>query len=262
METDMFYQSNRLITAAALLLSGLTLSVQAADINSVQQATVHTLQKEQSAQQTTDKWTEEKRALVNDILDQKTRLQWNRYQNDKYRTYIERKQVEVAELQTRKEKMRQLRMALEPYLDQVLIRLEEFVAADRPFLKEERSARLDFLRRSLTDPELSLGEKLRRVLEGLKIEAEYGNHIEVTSEKLDLDGQNTLVSMLRLGRVGLFYITKDGKNLGMWDTHNKQWVHLEDRYAAPLQLTMDIVERRRAAELVELPLTQNYPDRS
>lgn len=253
----MLKRSNRLITAMALLLGGLAVSAQAADIDAARQATVQTLQQEQRTQRTADAWSEEKQALVNDILDQKTRLQWNRYQNDKYRQYIERKQAEVEELQARKEKMRQLRMALEPYLDQMLAQLRQFIAADLPFLTRERADRLDFLRASLTDPELALGEKLRRVLEGLKVEAEYGNHIEVTAEKLDLDGQSILVDMLRLGRVGLYFITKDGMNLGMWDTANKQWVHLDDRFAAPLRLTMDIVERRRAAELVELPLTRN-----
>jgi len=252
----MFYRSNWLTTIVALMLCGLAVSAPAADIESVRKSTVNTLQKEQKTQRAADGWSEEKQALVNDILDQKTRLQWNRYQNDKYQQYIERKQADVAELQAQKEKMRQLRMALEPYLDQALGQLQQFVAEDLPFLPEERSARIDFLRSSLTDPELALGEKLRRVLEGLKVEAEYGNHIEVTSEKVDLDGQNTLVNMLRLGRVGLFYITKDGRNLGRWDTQNRQWEHLDDHYAAPLQLTMDIVERRRAAELVELPLTQ------
>lgn len=258
----MFKRSHRLMAAVALLLGGLTVSGRAADIESVQQATVTSLRQEQTTQRTADTWSEKKQTLVNDILDQKTRLQWNRYQNDKYRQYIARKKAAVAELRARKEKMRQLRMALEPYLDQVLAGLEQFVAADLPFLARERSTRIAFLRRTLTDPELALGEKLRRVLEGLKVEAEYGNSIEVSSEKLDLDGQSTLVNVLRLGRVGLFYVTKDGMNLGMWNTRTGQWTHLDERFAAPLQLTMDIVERRRAAELVELPLTQADPDRS
>lgn len=258
----MFTRSHRLMAAVALLLSGLAVSARAADVETVQQATVTSLQQEQKVQRTADRWSEQKQALVNDILDQKTRLQWNRYQNDKYRQYIERKKAAVAELRARKEKMQQLRMALEPYLDQVLARLEQFVAGDLPFLAQERSTRIAFLRRSLTDPELALGEKLRRVLEGLKVEAEYGNSIEVSAEKIDLDGQSTLVNVLRLGRVGLFYITKDGMNLGMWNTRTGGWVHLDERFAAPLQLTMDIVERRRAAELVELPLMPADGDRS
>lgn len=239
---------------AGLLLFGLATSSVAADIQSVQRRTLDTLQQEQEAQQLADRWGKDKLALVNDILDQKTRLQWNRYQHRQYQQYIETKKAEIVELQAQKKKMQQLRMTLEPYLERTLAKLEVFVQADLPFLPEERADRLRYLRSSLRDPELALGEKLRRTLEGLKIEAEYGNHIEVTSEKLDLDGQTTLVSVLRLGRTALFYLAQDGKQLGMWNPADKGWTDLDEEYAASLKLTMDVAERKRAAELVELPL--------
>jgi hypothetical protein len=240
--------------AVGLLLFGLATSSVAADIQSVQRTTLDSLHQEQQAQQLADRWGEEKLALVNDILDQKTRLQWNRYQNGQYRQYIETKNAEIEELQAQKKKMQQLRMTLEPYLERTLAELESFVQADLPFLPEERADRLRYLRSSLGDPELALGEKLRRILEGLKVEADYGNHIEVTSEKLDLDGQATLVSVLRLGRTALFYLAKDGGQLGMWNPVGGGWSELDEEYAASLQLTMDVVQRKRAAELVELPL--------
>ncbi|MEZ4601034.1 MAG: DUF3450 domain-containing protein [Syntrophotaleaceae bacterium] len=239
-----------------VVLSLLCVATQAAavDVDSVQEATVSALAREQKSQQQTDSWSAEKQALANSILDQKTRLQWNRYQNRQYQEYIKLKEEQLVALREQKESMRQLRMALEPYLDQVLDNLARFAAADLPFLPEERADRLAFLRESLGDPELALGEKLRRILEGLKVEAEYGNHIEVTSEKLELEGQSTQVEVLRLGRVGLFYLTKDGTSPGVWNAAGKSWVRLEEKYAAPLRSTMDIVERKRAAELVELPL--------
>lgn len=79
----------------------------------------------------------------------------------------------------------------------------------------------------------------------------------MTSEKLDLQGQTTLVSVLRLGRTELFYLTKDGGQPGMWSPGDESWVELDTDFATALQTTMDIVERKRAAELIELPLKRD-----
>lgn len=146
------------LVAVGLALSGLTTAAVAANIETVQQTTVKTLQREQQAQKMAERWGQEKLTLVNDILDQKTRLQWNRYQNNQYRQYISAKKAEIAELRAQKDKMQQLRMALEPYLDQTLNELTAHVQQDLPFLAEERADRLRFLRASLGDPELALGE--------------------------------------------------------------------------------------------------------
>lgn len=250
----MLHRTMLLHLVVVLALSGLASPSGAADIQSVQNSTLTTLQQEQKSQKETDQWSNEKQALANEILEQKTRLQWDRYQNTKYQEYIERKKADIAELQRQKEKMQQLRMALEPYLDETLQRLEAFVASDLPFLAQERADRLHFLTDSLADPDLDLSEKLRRVLEGLKAEADYGNNIEVTSEKLELEGGETQVDVLRLGRVALFYMTRDGRNLGRWDASKKSWVAIDRDYASSLQLAMDIAAHKRAAELVELPL--------
>ncbi len=239
---------------AVLICFYITVSSRAADINSVRNSTVNNLKTEQDSQKNTDKWYDEKQKLVNDILEQKTKFQWNIYQNKKYRQYIERKRDDVAELQRQKEKMQQLRMSLEPYLDATVQNLKGFVATDLPFLSEERSDRINFLKDSLSDPELALSEKLRRVLEALKVEAQYGNNIEVTSEKLNLHGKEILVDMLRLGRVALFYLTRDDKNIGMWDRDKKSWIPIGRHYTSDLRLAMDVAQHKRAAELVKLPL--------
>ena len=56
----------------------------------------------------------------------------------------------------------------------MLRRLEESVARDLPFLTEERSLRLASLRQELVRPDIAGAEKLRRLLEALQIEAQYG----------------------------------------------------------------------------------------
>jgi len=52
--------------------------------------------------------------------------------------------------------------------------LDKFVAEDLPFLKEERTQRVEILKHLLTDPQTGVAEKYRRILEAYQIEADYG----------------------------------------------------------------------------------------
>ena len=226
----------------------------AATATQLQQQSQQALQQEIATQQQVDHWSEAKQALVNELLDQKTQLEWNRFQNKKFRQYIDHKRGTIADLKRQKEQMGMLRKQLEPFLDSSIEDLQTAIAADLPFLPQERQERQAFLARSLTDPELSLSEKLRRVLEALQVEADYGNSVEVTEETLPLDGEATMVQILRLGRTGLFYLSLDGENIGRWDPKRAQWVPLDAAFKPAVQTTIDVIRQKRAAELVDLPL--------
>ncbi len=71
-------------------------------------------------------------------------------------------------------------------MDEWLMRLEEFVKKDLPFLPEERERRLKFLKDSLNDYHLGLDEKTRRLLESLQAEAGYGEDVEKSEGSIQL----------------------------------------------------------------------------
>ncbi len=180
-----------------------------------------------------------------------------KYQNKEYARYIKQKKESLAKLSNRKEELRVLRMKLAPYLEQTVKRMESVLAAVLPFLPDERQDRHRFLEKSLSDYGVDLSERLRRVLKGLEVEAGYGDGVEVTDRELMIKGKKTLVRVLRLGRIALFYVTGDGTLAGKWDRDSKSWQSLEKKYGRVIVKTMDIVEQKRAVEFVDLPLPED-----
>ncbi len=216
---------------------------------------------ETAAQAKYEEWRTEKETLSAEIRDLKATDAWLEFQIRKYRTYVSEQQKVLAELARRKQETTRLRRELEPFLETIVRRLEEAVAADLPFLGEERTRRIAFLKRSLADYHLGLGEKLRRVLEALRVEAEYGRTVERTEETLDLNGTQTRVRLLRLGRIALFYQSGDGA-VGIWDAESGDWRQLDATYALTLRHACDMAERKRAVELLALPVSRPTPVRT
>lgn len=209
---------------------------------------------EQASQRLADQWAQKKQELLREVRDLKTRTAWLEFQRDKYQAYIETQHQSIAELTRRKAELRTVRDELEPFLTRLVDRLGAFVAADLPMLAEERAQRVAFLRASLADYHLSLSEKLRRVLEALQIEADYGKSVERIDTSIPLDGVQTRVTLLHLGRLALFYTTADGARMGRWDPAGKTWVDLDEKYRRELRHALEMANRRRTVELLRLPV--------
>lgn len=215
------------------------------------------LEAEASTQEEVDAWHEEKQEIVDRILHMKTRLRWLRYQNNKHVSYIAQQKKNLTELANRGEVLGTLRMKLAPYLDETLTRLKSAVAADRPFLPQERHDRLRFLDKSLSAYDVDLSERLRRVLQALEVEAGYGDSVEVRDRQVSVKGDKTLVRVLRLGRIALFYLIGDGAGVGKWDPDSGSWQPLPQEYGSTILKTMDMVSQKRAVEFVDLPLAMD-----
>lgn len=139
-------------------------------------------------------------------------------------------------------------------LRKVLGRLETRVEAGLPFLLRERGARLDYLRELLDDEGVTLGEKYRRIMEAVLIEAEYAGSVEVYQETVTVQGDELTVNVLRVGSGALFYQSPDGLNVGRFSRDNRLWESLPDKYVSNITRAMEIARHQRAAEIVELPL--------
>lgn len=209
---------------------------------------------ESRAQAEYQQWADDRETLSAEVRDMKAMDDWLEFQNRKYKKYVKRQEAAIAELERRKEEAKRIRRELEPFLESVVTQLEAFVAEDLPFLAEERAQRLKFLHESLDDYHLQLSEKLRRVFEVLLVETEYGRSVSTETGQLDLDGSSTRVAFFRLGRTALFYQTADGSEAGMWDRQAKGWRPLDANFARTLQLARDMAGRKRAVELLRLPL--------
>jgi hypothetical protein len=107
-----------------------------------------------------------------------------------------------------------------PLAQRMLESLETFINLDTPFSIEERTNRIDLVRSSLAKPKVTASEQVRQVLEAYNIEAEYGRKIDTYESSLS-DG--TVVNILVIGRIGMFYQTKDEQSSGRWNNDTASW---------------------------------------
>lgn len=221
---------------------------------SVQRKVSKAIDREAKAQKKADDWSWDKRDLVDEIRDLKTRVTWLQYQEEKHEIYIVRVKKNIADLEFKKAEALKVREQLDPFLEKVVTRLAVFVAEDLPFLLDERQRRISFLKDSLNDYQLLLSEKLRRVFEGVQVETLYGKMVTSTDTTLNLGGSDTQVSLLRLGRVAMYYLSLDGTQVGRWNDETKDWETLDEDFVRPIRRVLEMAERKRSVELIELPL--------
>ncbi len=138
----------------------------------------HAIRQGQASQSQAEAWTKQSEAYLNEIRELRNRKRWLSHQQDKYQIYVQKQQETITELERKKKETEKIKMSLEPFLDELFTRLEEFVKNDLPFLPEERQKRLEFLKDSLDNYHIGLDEKTRRVLEAIQVEAGYGGTVE------------------------------------------------------------------------------------
>ncbi len=220
----------------------------------LQKSVTQTIAADQKAQEKAQSWAEERSAILSEIRELKRLKRWTAHQREKYQIYIQKQEDAIAELKRRQKAAKQIRMELAPYLDTVYERLASFVNADLPFLPGERQKRLTFLQEALNDYHLGLDEKTRQVLEALEAEAGYGGSSERSQGTIPINGVSTQVELLRLGRVGLYYRSLDGRQIGWFDPDADAWQPLPQKYRRELKWAMEMAEKKRTPELLSLPV--------
>lgn len=141
-----------------------------------------------------------------------------------------------------------------PFLEELLSRLREVSSDGPPFLAKERAARLVKMEEMMVDPEVSIGEKYRRLMEALQIEAEYGFTTEVYQQEIETDAGLLLVDIFRLGRLNLFYISLDGQGCGFYNEAAGTWQPLADTWLRPITAAIAMVRKEQPVDFVDLPL--------
>ena len=90
---------------------------------------------------------------------------------------------------------------------------------------------------------------------GLQPEAQYGRMVEAEEDvTLNLNGIETQVTVLRLGRLEKYYLTIDGRQVGMWNKKAEKWEALPEDQLKHVKLAVLIALQKKQLEMVELPL--------
>jgi hypothetical protein len=138
-----------------------------------------------------------------------------------------------------------------PLAQRMLESLESFISLDTPFRVEERQNRVDLVRASLAKPKVTASEQVRQVLEAYNIEAEYGRKIDTYEDTL-ADG--TVVNILVIGRVGMFYQTKDEQNSGRWNNVSGSWDELPGSYRKPIRNGIRMAKKLAPTDMLMMPV--------
>lgn len=247
----------RILLTMALLMLGSSLVVGQNTPKEVHKKVSNTISAEAKVQEKADEWNWRKQPIIDEIRDLKIHTTWLKYRQEKNRIYIKEAKENISILEEKKAELNKLRENLEPHLEIVIDRLDAFIGQDIPFFPKERQDRIDSLRTSMNKYNIPLSEKLRRVFEaGLQIEAnDYGRMIAPWEDQtLNLKGANTEVTILCLGRIGMIYLSHDQKHVGRWNQKTEQWEALPEDLIRDVRKALDMAQRKRGAEIVELPI--------
>lgn len=152
------------------------------------------------------------------LIDQFEQLQAEQKQLQQQRQdlqeYIDATQARIATKEKQLADIEQISSQIQPFLEEMLTLLKMQVSDGYPFLHNEQEKRIDNLDHLMIDPDISVSEKYRKIMEAFWVEAEYGTTIETYQETITIDGQTLLVDIFRLGRFSLFYQSLDRKHCG------------------------------------------------
>ena len=180
--------------------------------------------------------------------------------NDNMRQLLASQAAEKARLAQELTEIEVVRRSVVPLMVEMVDVLEQFIDLDQPMLKDERLARLDELKKNLTRSDVEIAERYRRVIEAYQIEADYGQTIEAYEGPLTLADRELTVDYLRVGRVGLYYLSLDRETGGIWDPVANDWVALADSQLDALDFAVRVARKQAPPNLVPLPLwTREMP---
>lgn len=174
--------------------------------------------------------------------------------NLQLRELVAAQRQELAGYQAQLDGIERTQQAVTPQMRRMVEVLGEFIAADLPFLPEERADRLAQLQDLLPRADVSLAEKYRRILEAYQVESDYGRTLEAWRGELAGDAGARSVEFLRLGRSMLYYQTLDGHESGWWDPRSHSWQPLDGSARRPLRQAIAIARLEQAPALLELPV--------
>jgi len=162
--------------------------------------------------------------------------------------------TEMEDLNASMDKVSVIERQITPLMIRMITGLEQFVSLDVPFLKEERAKRIASLKSMMDRADINSSEKFRRLLEAYQVEVDYGRTIEAYTALLSVEGQEREVDFLRIGRLELIYLTRDGKKAGSWDQQTKSFVVLPDSTISQISKGLRIARKQLAPDMLTLPV--------
>jgi len=213
------------------------------------------MQRSQLSQKKIDGLADKTQAMASDYSATLRKIQSLNIYNAQLDKVISSQRDEISSLNKQLKDIDVTQKEIVPLILKMLDTLEQFIELDLPFLVTERSNRIQMLRKLLDRGDISISEKYRRVIEAYQIETEYGRTIEAYEDSLPASEHKRTVELLRIGRLGLFYLSLDGNEVGYWDKTQKTWVKLENHMRRSISDGIRIAKKQAAPDLLVLPVS-------
>ena len=69
-----------------------------------------------------------------------------------------------------------------------------------------------------------------------------------------IDGQEIVANVLVIGRIGMFYQTKDERTSGIWDKDANDWVELDSGYRTAIRDGIRMAKKLAPTDMLMLPV--------
>ena len=205
------------------------------------------------SQQTINTQVDQTQELSNQYAQALAELDsFNKY-NEQLQVQVNGQQEEIASIQTQLVEIETTNREVLPLMERMVATLDQLVAADIPFLLEERTKRVRDLQALMGQTDVTISEKYRRILEAYLIELQYGSTLAAYEGPLGSGADARTVQFVQLGRVSLMYQTLDGGETGYWDAQAKKWV-VDDSYAEEVAQALSVARAEGAPELLNVPV--------
>ncbi len=229
-------------------------NIYAQTLDEVLDVRAETTQNGRRSQVTIDGLSEQTRSLLDDYKQVMKIVDGLIVYNQQQERLVNSQNQELRELDESIDNVTVIERQMGPLIERMIMNLEKFIELDIPFLMDERTERIDFLKDMFDRADVSVAEKFSQVLQSYQVENTYGSSLDVYTETIELDGVERQVEMLKWGRVALVFQTLDGEVTGVWDNINKQWQILDDDFRLGVRNGFRIAKRTQTADFVHLPI--------
>lgn len=208
----------------------------------------------QQSQVRIDRVVQATRDLVNEYRGVTKEIDGLKIYNRLMTAQTNKQTAKLAEIAESMEKANVINRQIFPLMVEMIDGLDKFVKLDVPFLLDERTDRVNTLQALMDEPNVTVAEKFRKVMEAYQIENDYGRTIESYDNVVQTDAGGELeVHFLRIGRVALMYQSQDASVTKRWDNAARAWVDADD-YRNEVKKGLDVATQKVAPDLLLLPV--------
>jgi len=172
---------------------------------------------------------------------------------DRQDIFLESQRSELSSLQRQISTVEAIKQGVVPMMLNMVIGLEDSIAADMPFKLTERMARLEDVKEIIADPDVSPAEQYRRLLNAYEIETNYGYQVE-SYEGVHPSRPGNVVNFLRYGRTSWLYMTKDEAEVAAFDLESGSWTPLPNADTTQIRQAIRVAKEEAAPGIVFAPV--------